>query len=56
MSLIASLLTSAAGGGLLGVLGQAVNNGMEIWRASAESKRKIAEAVVEAQEDEEARR
>ena len=45
MSLIASLLTSAAGGGLLGVLGQGVNNCLEIWRASAESKRKIAEII-----------
>ena len=45
MSLIASLLTSAAGGGLLGVLGQGVNNCLEIWRSNAESKRKIAEII-----------
>ena len=49
MSLIASLISSAAGGAILGGFGQAANNLMEIWRANAESKRKIAEANALAQ-------
>lgn len=42
MSLI-GFLTSSVGGLLLGGIGQAATQALEIWRANSESKRKIAE-------------
>lgn len=45
MSLI-GFLTSAVGGSILGGLGQAATQALEVWRANQESKRKIEEMKV----------